>query len=105
MKNQLKGDNMKIKFFADALIFGSTESVYTDMENSWYLINDMGEVENIDLVTKVKSVLICIISFGKDKAKHIKVQYSNGVIEKTMTIPLQIAYIDIVCDDIVKMAK
>ncbi len=96
---------MKIKFFADAPIFESTESVYTDMENSWYLINDMGEVENIDLATKIKSVLICIISFGKDKAKRIKVQYSNGVIEKTITIPLQIEYVDMVCDDIVKMTK
>ena len=46
---QLKGDIMEIKFFADAPIFTTTESVYTDMENSWYLIEDKGEVENIDL--------------------------------------------------------
>ena len=96
---------MKIKFFADAPIFEPTKSAYTDMENSWHLINDMGEVENIDLAEKIKSMLICIISFGKGKAKHIKVQYSNGVIEKTVTIPLQIEYVDMVCDDIIKMTK
>lgn len=102
---QLKGDIMKIKFFADAPIFTTTESVYTDMENSWYLIEDIEVAENADLVGKIKSMLICIISFGKDKAKYIKVQYGNGVITKTITIPLQIEYVDMVADDIVKMIK